>query len=188
MTLRFVAPALALTALATSQTALAQQQACVAPTDMSDAVVYAMPIAFDAARNACSNRLTRDGFMATRGDAYIAPFRAGQDRAWAGAFRFLKTFMANDGGEQAGSAAGMAAMIETMPEDALRPFVDALVGQMIAAEIKGDSCSKIERGLELLSPLPTDNVGGLVAFIAELAELKEPPICAGPAAAGTARK
>lgn len=189
MTLRFVAPAaLALAALATSQTALAQGQACVAPADMSDAVVYAMPIAFDAARNACANRLTRDGFMATGGDAYIAPFRAGQDQAWAGAFRFLKAFMAKDSGEQGGSSADMAAMIETMPEEALRPFVDALVGQMIAEEIKGDSCSKIERGLELLSPLPTDNVGGLVAFLAELTEMKDPPICGSAAVSGTARK
>lgn len=185
---RLIAPALALAALATSQTALAQQQACVAPADMADAVVYAMPIAFDAARNACTNRLARDGFMATGGDAYIAPFRAGQDQAWAGAFRFLKTFMAKDGAEQGGSSADMSAIIETMPEDALRPFVDALVGQMIAAEIKGDSCTKIERGLELLSPLPTDNVGGLVAFVAQLAELKDPPICAGTAPTGTARK
>lgn len=188
MTLRFVAPALALAALATSQTALAQSQACVAPADMSDAVVYAMPIAFDAARNACTNRLARDGFMATGGDAYIAPFRAGQDQAWAGAFRFLKTFMAKDGGEQGGSSADMAMMIESMPEDALRPFVDALVGQMIAAEIKGDSCSKIERGLELLSPLPTGNVGGLVAFLAELTDMKNPPICATAANTGTARR
>lgn len=184
MTLRFVAPALALAALATSQTALAQGQACVARADMSDAVVYAMPIAFDAARNACANRLSRDGFMATSGDAYIAPFRAGQDQAWSGAFRFLKTFMANDRGEQA----GMAEMIESMPEDALRPLVDALVGQMIAAEIKGDSCGKIERGLQLLSPLPTDNVGGLVAFLAELTNMKNPPICTVPAASGAARR
>lgn len=185
---RYIAPALALAALATSQTALAQGQACVAPADMSDAVVYAMPIAFDAARNACTNRLARDGFMATGGDAYIAPFRAGQDQAWAGAFRFIKVFMATESGEQSGSA-DMAAMIQTMPEDALRPFVDALVGQMIAEEIKGDTCGKIERGLELLSPLPTNNVGGLVAFLAELTDMKNPPICASSAAStGTARK
>lgn len=187
MTTRLLAPALAFAALATSQTALAQSQACVARADMSDAVVYAMPIAYDAARNACTNRLTSNGFMASRGDAYIEPFRTGQDKAWPGAFRFLKTFMNKDAGE-GGSQADMAAMLGSMPEDALRPFVDALVGQMIAAEIKGDSCAKIERGLELLSPLPTENIGGLIAFIAELAELKEPPVCAGPAASGTARK
>jgi len=188
MTTRFVAPALALAALATSQTAAAQTQACVASADMSDAVVYAMPIAFDAARNACANRLSRDGFMATRGDAYIAQFRDGQDKAWPGAFRFLKTFMAKEDGSDGGSGADIGAMIGSMPEEALRPFVDALVGQMIAGEIKGDTCGTIERGLELLSPLPTENIGGLVAFLAELTDMKNPPICAAPATTGTARK
>ena len=188
MSTRLIAPALALAALATSQAALAQQQACVAPADMSDAVVYVMPIAFDAARTACSNRLPRDGFMATRGDAYIEGFRAEQSKAWPGAFRFLKTFMEKDGGE-GGSSPEMGAMLSSMPEEALRPFVDALVGQMIAAEIKGDTCGKIERGLELLSPLPTENIGGLVAFLFEMTDMKNPPICAAtPATTGAARK
>jgi hypothetical protein len=75
-------------------------------------------------------------------------------------------------------------MIAALPEESLRPFVDGLVGQMIAGEIKPDSCGKIERGLELLAPLPPENVAGLFAFIAELTELKNPPICgANPPAA-----
>jgi hypothetical protein len=61
--------------------------------------------------------------------------------------------------------------------------VDGLVGQMIAKEIKGDSCGKIERGLELVAPLPAENIGGLFAFVAELADLKNPPICGSSAAA-----
>jgi hypothetical protein len=178
MTTRFLAPVLAIAALTTAQAAQAQQQACVASEDLGDAVVYAMPIAFDAAQNACANRLSKKGFMATEGEAFISEFRAGQDQAWPGAFRLLKTFMASKGGE--GSDADIAAMITALPEDSLRPFVDGMVGQMIADEIKGDSCTKIERGLELIAPLPTENVGDLVAFIAELAELKEPPICGAP--------
>lgn len=175
MTIRMIAPALALAALATAQTAHAQQQACVAPADLGDAVIYAMPIAFDAARTACANRLSRDGFMATGGEAFITQFRAGQNSAWPGAFRLLKTFMADE--SRAGADLDMTAMLSALPEDSLRPFVDGMVGQMIAAEIKGDSCAQIERGLELISPLPTDNVGGLFAFIAEMADLKNPPVC-----------
>jgi hypothetical protein len=186
MTTRFLAPVFAFAALATAQTAQAQQQACVASEDLGDAVVYAMPIAFDAAQNACANRLSKNGFMATEGEAFISEFRAGQDKAWPGAFRLLKTFMASKGGE--GSDAEITAMITALPEDSLRPFVDGLVGQMIAEEIKGDSCAKIERGLALIAPLPTDNVGDLVAFIAEVAELKEPPVCGVGSAAGTKQK
>lgn len=174
MNTRFLAPALALAAMTTAQAAQAQNQACVASEDLGDAVVYAMPIAFDAAQNACANRLSKTGFMATQGEAAIAPFRAGQDQAWPGAFRMLKTFMESKGGD---TDPGMTAMIASLPAESLRPFVDGLAGQMIAEQIKGDSCAKIERGLALIAPLPTDNVGGLVAFIAELADLKDPPIC-----------
>jgi hypothetical protein len=184
MTHRLMAPVLALAALASAQAAQAQQQACVQPADLSDAVVYAMPIAFDATRTACANRLTRNGFVATRGEAYIAQFRAGQERAWPGALRLLKTYMAEPG--KAGeSGMDVGAMLSGMPPETLRPFVDALVGQMIAEEIKGESCGKIERGLELVSPLPAENMGGLIAFLAELTDLKNPPICGTAAAATT---
>jgi len=184
MTTRIITPILALAALATAQTAQAQQQACVAADDLADAVVYAMPLAFDAAKTACANRFDRSGFFATRGDAYIGKFRAAQDKAWPGAFRMMKVFMAEDGAAEGESPSDMAGMLEGMPEEALRPFVDALVGQEIAKQIKGDSCAKIERGVELISPLPTENVGGLVAFIAEMADLKSPPVCGVAPAVG----
>jgi hypothetical protein len=180
MTRRLIAPALAFTALASATAAQAQTQACVQPADLADAVVYAMPVAYDAARTACGDRFAAGGFIAREGDAYIATFRAGQDKAWPGAFSFLKTFMDQGG---AGKDADMAAMISALPEDALRPFVDALVGQMIADEIKPDSCGKIERGIELLSPLPGENIGGLVAFIVELTDMKNPPVCGAAAKA-----
>lgn len=188
MKYRLIAPILALTAITSAQAAQAQQQACVAAADLGDAVVYAMPIAFDAARTVCANRLTRDGFMATGGERFMVPFRSSQDKAWPGAFRLIKTFMAD--GNNGGGASGMdiGAMISALPEESLRPFVDGLVGQMIAEEIKGDTCGKIERGLELIAPLPPENVGGLFAFIAEMADLKSPPICGVAAASAQTTK
>lgn len=183
MTKRTLAPILALAALTTAQAASAQAQACVAPADLGDTVIYAMPIAFDAARTTCGTRLDSNGFMARKGETFIGQFRARQNTAWPGAFRLIKTFMASGEGDAA-SGKEMNDMIAALPEASLRPFVDGLVGQMIAEQIKPDSCGKIERGLELLSPLPTENVGGLFAFIAEFADIKNPPICGtGPATA-----
>ena len=181
---RLVAPALALVALATAHTAQAQQQTCVAAADIGDTVLYAMPIAYDAVSRSCSKQLKADGFIAQDGAAFIDNFRARQDSAWPGAFRLLKTFMAQNDAEKGGKDTDMTAMIAALPEDSLRPFVDGLVGQMIAQEIKPDSCSKIERGLELLSPLPVDNVAGLMGFVFELADVKNPSICAAPQQAG----
>ncbi|WP_073973576.1 hypothetical protein [Erythrobacter donghaensis] len=177
MTRSVIAPALALTALASATAAQAQRQACVEPADLADAVVYVMPVAYDAARTACGNRFAADGFIAREGDAWVATFRDGQDKAWPGAFRFLKTFMDQGGAGKSGQDTDIAAAVSTLPEEALRPFVDALVGQMIAGEIKPASCGKIERGVELLSPLPGENLGGLVAFVVELTDVKNPPLC-----------
>ncbi|MEM6493843.1 MAG: hypothetical protein AAF650_05635, partial [Pseudomonadota bacterium] len=50
-------------------------------------------------------------------------------------------------------------------------------GQLIGEQIKPDSCGKIDRGVELMSPLPADNVSGLVAFVLELVKLDNPPVC-----------
>lgn len=177
MTKRVFAPALAVLALATATTAQAQQQPCIAAADLGDTILYAMPIAYDTVSNTCANELKRHGFMARNGDAFIEKFRARQNTAWPGAFRLLKTFMAKDNAGEAKSGTDMTAMIAALPEESLRPFVDGLVGQMIAGEIKPDSCSKIERGMELLSPLPVENVAGLMTFIAEVADMKDPQIC-----------
>jgi hypothetical protein len=177
MTRPLIAPALAIAALASATAAQAQQNACIPPADMTDAIVYAMPLAYDAAQTACANRFAADGFMAREGDAWVAAYRDGQNKAWPGALRVLKTFMADDAATK-GKGDDMSAIITALPEDALRPFVDAMVGQMIAKEIKPDSCGTIERAVELLSPLPGENIGGLVAFVLELDDKgKKSPIC-----------
>jgi len=188
MTPRLATTLFALAALASAQTAQAQQQqSCVKAGDLSDAVVYALPIAFDAVRTTCANRLTRSGFVASRGEAYVAQFRGRQAQAWPGALRVLKSFMTGPDAGEAAAGADIGAMIAGMPDSALRPFVDALVGQMIADEIKPDSCGRIERGLEVISPMPAENVGPLVAFIFEVSDMKNPEICPA-ASASTSRR
>ena len=71
----------------------------------------------------------------------------------------------------AGDGAGdMSAMLEMMGDEALRPFVDSLIASMVAQEIKPDSCGDIERGLEILDPLPAENVADLIGFAVEMAQ------------------
>ena len=52
-----------------------------------------------------------------------------------------------------------------------------VVREAIAEEIKPADCTKIERGLELISPLPRENVGGLIAFVVDIAERQALPTC-----------
>ena len=183
----FIAPALAFAALAQGQAASAQQ-ACVPPADMSDTIIYALPIAYDAARTSCAKQFATNGFVARGGDKFMAGFRARQNAAWPGAMRTMQAFISSqqDSAKPGAGDLDLAALAKSLPPEALRPLVDGLMGQMIAGEIKPEACGKIERALELLSPLPVDNVAGLMGFLLEIAEVNEPSICAAKPAAPTA--
>lgn len=168
------APALGFVALASAQAAQAQN-VCVNAEDAGDAVVYAMPLAYEAAKKACKNELAETSFLrGDKGAAFIETFRERQDASWPGTVRMLKIFIAQSG---EGADDGMAQMLNSMEDDALRPFVDALGGQMLAQEIKPDSCATIDKAAELMSPLPADNVSGLVSLILQQVDLKNPPVC-----------
>ncbi|MEL7189613.1 MAG: hypothetical protein AAGK17_08695 [Pseudomonadota bacterium] len=177
-----IAPALALAALGNAQTAQAQEN-CIAAQDVTDMVTYVVPLAFDAAMQSCDTQYKPSGFMKTNGDAFAARFRVKQDAAWPGAYRLGKQMMATrateraEQGDEAG--AGMLDLIDQMPQEQVRPFFDGFMQQMIASEIKPDTCRQIERGLALLAPLPVENTSGLVTFILQVSGVKEPTICPG---------
>lgn len=176
---RSLAPLLAIAALAQAPAAQAAQvRNCVAPADLTDTMIYVMPIAYDAARVACAGQFNNQSFFAGQGERFIGSFRARQNGAWPGAFRTLKLALAEQNGNASKNDIDLLAMAQSLPEASLRPFVDGLVGQMIAKEIKPSSCGKIERGMELVSPLPVENVAGLMGFVLELVDLGNPAICA----------
>ena len=166
--------ALGLAAMTQHQIAYAQASAekCIAQADVSDAVVYAMPILTAGMRSKCGDTLSPGGFMATQGDAFVAPYAERQTAAWPGALRMLSQF--GDSGAEAGE---MMAMFQSLPADTVRPLFDAIIEQKIAEEIKLTDCGKIERAVELLAPLPPENVSGIVTFLLDVAKVDNPKIC-----------
>lgn len=178
MKTRIASAALALTALASGQ-ALAAQQACVEAEDLGDTVTYAMPMLYEAVEAPCSAIFAESAFMTNEAGAFLDQFRERQDAAWPGTLRLLKVFMTSQG-EKDGDD-GMAAAIAMMPEDSLRPLVDVIIGQMvserIAKEIKVSTCSDIAEAMELIAPLPPENISGLTVFLAKQAKLDDPKIC-----------
>jgi hypothetical protein len=181
MTMKRIASSLIAGAALLGAQAAQAQTACVEPADLDDTIRYAMPTLYEAAMASCGDQYSPTGFMKTQGPAFADGFRALQSEAWPGTLRVIQLFAARGG--EAGDAANpqeaeqMAALIAALPEDALRPFLDAMVLELVSGEIKPESCASIERGIELIAPLPPRNVSGLVAFIAEQAKVDNPPIC-----------
>lgn len=174
----FLGSALALCSLTSAQ-ALQAQNVCVAPEDAADAVVYMMPLAYEAAKVTCESELGDESFLfSSAGEAFAEKFRGQQDARWAGTIRLFRVFINKEQDEND----AMGEMIVNLPDDALRPFVDGIMQPIISQEIKPESCAKIDRVVELMSPLPAENVGGLIAFILPEVDVKDPPICGSKAA------
>lgn len=166
----------AIVALSQAQIAMAQAAPppCIKQADLADAVVYAMPSLISAFRAKCGPSLPADGFIGTRGLKLVASYTALQPAAWPGARRFLLGFAQ---GKATRQDDGMATMLASLPADAVRPFVDALIQQKVSQEIPIKDCGNIERGVSLLAPLPPENMGGLTVFLLRMADVKKPNIC-----------
>ena len=180
MKYQFTASHLAFAALASSQAASAQE-ACVAPEDLSDTITYAVPILYEAMKTPCGTEFAANPFMSVEGEAFVERFRVQQDAAWPGTLRLLRVFMTQQSGE--GEQDQMIEMVASLPDEALRPIVDMIVAQMVnerlASEIQPTTCADVAEVMELLAPLPPENISNLATFIARQAELDEPSICGG---------
>jgi hypothetical protein len=133
--------------------------------EIEGAVRFGLPALFNGFRATCSAQLAPDGYVALNADRLLAKFAEGADAHWPAAKAALSTL---------GDDQGMdSAMLAEMPDDALKPFVTALLQQMVVAEIKPTQCVDVERGLELVDPLPADNIASLIGFMVEMAERDE---------------
>ena len=151
-------------ALALPSTALAETNIGDDPAAIASAARYAMPHLVSGVRETCSPVLSPDGYLMRNGDALVAKFSQGSDAAWPAAKSFLIETMAKDEDDES------ARYISLLPDESLKPFVDGILVALVTKEIKQEQCHDVERGLELLDPLPAENVSGLIGFMVEMVE------------------
>lgn len=167
------AAALALFSLA--QPSLAHANQCVSEQDLDSAAQFMMPSIVAALKAKCSGQLSEDGFFATQSEDFLEPYIEEQDKNWPGTFRFFKAFAAD--------AQVDASLFDALPEEIVRPMIETTFGTMLVKDIKTTDCSKIERGMEYIAPLPPENIGGLIGFVVVLVEEgnakkgKKPRLC-----------
>jgi hypothetical protein len=143
--------------------AAAQARADLSPEATQAAVRYALPHLLAGIRSSCGPKLAQSGYLARNGAALLDRYSQGSEAAWPAA----RTALMALGGEK---NAEMAQMLGQMPDSALKPFVDATISSMVATRLKVEDCDEVERGLELLAPLPPENIAGLAGFLLEMAD------------------
>jgi hypothetical protein len=165
-TFRTLVAGAVLAALTASKAAAAQNAGqnanCLSEREVTSLVTYALPVVRDSATKACNPQLPPEGYFATQGSSLVQRYAARKGSAWPE----VKAALLKLGGKDK----KMKSMIASLSDEALQPFADEFVSQMIVKGIKPGQCKSIERVNRLLSPLPPENTAELLTFVTVLAE------------------
>lgn len=172
--LKFLAMAAGLAALAQPQ--LAAAQSCISDEEVSAAAIYAVPPLIAGVRAKCRPVLADDGFLATNGDALSARYAALAPQNWP----IARDALLKLAGTSSANERQIADTLRQLPDDAVRPMVDALIVEKLAEDIRPESCERIERGISLLEPLEPAETGAIAAFILLMVRPEGLPLCSAP--------
>ena len=162
--IRAVSASLALAALLAGQTAqAAAPAACLETADVNAMVAYALPSVMDSAMTYCAPHLAPQGYFARQGQDLVGRYAQAKPAAWPRAKAALIKLAQTD------KDPTMSQMTR-LPDKALQPFADGMLGQMVTEALKPENCAPLEQMTRLLAPLPPENTAGLFTFIIRMVE------------------
>lgn len=147
------------------------QEDCVTEQEVAHMLIYATPLAIDAAKSKCAGTLASDGFLLSGSKKLRAKYAALQTETWPKAKSAMVKFASS------GEGASEIAMIAGLPDESLRPFADALATQKLNESIKVKDCKNIERGMRLIAPFSPRDTGALIGFISGMIDSKTLTVC-----------
>jgi hypothetical protein len=162
-------------ALALQPIAAQAQPICVTEAEVSAIAIYSVPSLVQAMRLRCGSALSASGYIARRGDALSGRYAGLQPRVWSRA----KSGMLKILGAQSSAAQGrqMLDSLGGLPDEAVRPLVDAWIVQETSARIPVRNCQRLEWVVEALAPVDPEVAGGLIGAIVGLVDPDKVPVC-----------
>lgn len=165
--------AAAAAALAFQPAAASAQQTCLSEQEVSAIAIYSVPGLVQAVRLQCGAQLSANGYLARSGHAFSARYVALQAKAWSQAKTGLLKVLAG----QATQGRQNLDMLANLPDDAVRPLVDVLIVQELAAKIPPANCRGIERAMQVAAPIDPEVAGTLLGVIAGIVNPERLPVC-----------
>ena len=124
---------------------------------------YAMPMAFQGVQQKCTGILPSESYIYAHGDALTARLETAAIGQFEPARDALLEF-ASEGNEEMGE------LFKNMPAEVIEPLLHELLVAKVQTDVKEEQCSQINRGLELLDPLPAENIAEFIGFIVNLVQ------------------
>lgn len=162
-------------AAALQPVAVSAQQACVTEEEAGAIAIYSVPSLVQAVRLRCDGQLSPNGFLARSGNDLINRYGPVQSQAWPKAKSGLIKVLTSKAG--AAQRPGNLEMIRSLPDDAVRPLIDALIVQETSAKIPTGHCGQVERVIQYVAPIDPQTGSGLLGAIAGLVNHREFPVC-----------
>lgn len=161
---------------AQAQAQHAAAKACLTEREVAHMAIYAVPAVVEGVRGKCGAKLSKSGFLATKGTTFAAKYAALQSETWPVAKSGILKFV---GAPKAGAAKANDpfAMFAALPDNSVRPLVDAMIAQKIGETVKPEQCVNVERGMQLASVMNPRDSGAMVAFVMAMVKPKNPVIC-----------
>lgn len=153
--------------------AQALEGSCITEAEIGSMAVYSLPNLVQSMQLRCSARLSPGGFLAREGDRFAGRYISLQDAAWPAAKSGFLKFASS----KASSQADKLDILATLPDNTVRPLIDALMVQELSGKIATKDCRKFERVMEVLAPIDPKLTGDVVGIVAGLAGLQNPSIC-----------
>ena len=151
----------ALAAATLAQPLAAQNRPQLTEAEIHAVALYGMPHAFRALQTRCATQLPASAYMRSHGDALSARLARSARGTFPGARAAMTRLLASDNPQ-------MATLIGQLPQENVEPLVAELIAGKVQSEVQVQECSRIDRVLELLDPLPPENLAGLMGvFVLE---------------------
>src|SRR5688572_6782654 len=128
-------------ALVLQPVAASAQPTCVTEAEVAAIAIYSVPSLIEAMRLKCGGELSSSGYLARRGDTLSGRYAALQTRVWPRAKAgMLKVMAGRSGGAQGRQ---LLDTVRTLPDNAVRPLVDAWIVQEASAKIPASNCRRL---------------------------------------------
>ncbi len=168
---RFLAPVM-FVSVSLPQPGMAQQAPEMSEEEVAAFVRVALPGAFRSVQEKCRGTLQPDAYIYASGDELLARFEQASGDAWPQAAEMIARSASRNN-------PAMGEVMAGMPPEVLQPFVDEMIAGMVTREIQDRHCAQIDQALELLDPLPPENLAALIGMAYAISQDRDGPEQAG---------
>lgn len=137
------------------------QTPCMTRPQLEALITYALPSVIEGVTEKCAGTLSADTYLRRSSAALAARYRVDSDRQWP----LVRSAMNAMIGPKLGDVG----------ESVQKTLVSTVAGAAIVDSIATKDCGTINEVVELLSPLPSANVGRLTALLAVLGMKNDKP-------------